>query len=148
MIWVVAVVLGFAAILTIVVGVLSDDDDQTTNAPVVLSIGEGEASASCLPFDVEALAAMTRAFAGTVTDIGADTITVRVDNWYTGGDASTVELRTVGDAQALLGGFPLEVGAQYLLSASDDALSYCGYSGPATSELQGSYDAAFGGGRS
>lgn len=144
MIWGLAV-LGLVGLVVVVVVALNDGDDQPTSAPLVLSVGEGEASASCLPFDVEILAAMSRAFAGTVTAIEADTITVRVDDWYVGGDASTVELRTIGDAQALLGGFPLDVGAQYLLSASDDALSYCGYSGPVTPELQESFDVAFGG---
>lgn len=124
---------------------LRNDTDEATAARVVLSVGGNETAGSCLPFDVEILATMSRAFVGTVTDIQADTITARVDGWYLGGDTSTVELRTVDDAQALLGGFPLVVGNQYLISALDDAISYCGYSGPVTPELQESFAAAFSG---
>ena len=141
--WLIGVV-AVAGLVAIGVAAWINDDDRSTTFPLVLSTGEGEAMASCLPFDVEILATMTHAFAGTVTAVEAETIMLRVDDWYTDGDASTIELRTIGDAQALVGGFPLEVGEQYLLSASDDALSYCGYSGPFTLELEEAFTTAFG----
>lgn len=139
-----AVGLGVILLAVLIASSIDDDSSPASGAPLVISMGD-EAAASCLPFDVQTLATMSHAFAGTVTEVGDDTITVEVDRWYAGGDASIVELRTVGDAQALLGGFPVEVGASYLLSAQQDAVSYCGYSGPATPELQESFDAAFGG---
>lgn len=143
-VWV-AVLIGLVGLATIlIVASASDDGSPATGDPLVLTMAD-EAAASCLPFDVQTLATMSHAFAGTVTAVGDDTMTVAVDRWYAGGDTSIVELRTTHDAQALLGGFPVDVGAAYLLSAQQDAVSYCGYSGPATPELQQAFDTAFGG---
>ena len=142
-----AIVAGVAALALVAVAIgaiVSNDGDQSTAAPLVFSAGS-DATASCLPFDVQTLAGMSTAFAGTVTQIESGVITLDVDRWYTGGDAQTVQLTTIDNAQALLGGIPFEVGSPYLLTASSGALNYCGYSGPATPEFQSSFNTAFAG---
>ena len=132
------------AILAVAIGFIVTRDGGASAAPLTLSAGS-DATASCMPFDVQTLAGMSTAFAGTVTQLESGAITMDVDRWYIGGDAQTVRLTTIDDAQALLGGFPFEVGSQYLLTASNGALNYCGYSGPATPEFQNSFNTAFAG---
>jgi hypothetical protein len=137
-----AAVLALALVAGAIGVVVNNNGAESSTAPLVLSAG-GDAAASCLPFDVQTLAGMPTAFAGTVTQIEGQAITLNVDRWYTGGDAQSVRLTTIDNAEALLGGIPFEVGSQYLLTASDGALNYCGYSGPATADFQSSFNTAF-----
>lgn len=142
MIWagVAAALLGLLAI-AILVNTRSND----SAAPLELSLGDGSAAGSCLPFDLDTLAAMSPAFSGTVTEVSNEAITLDVDRWYTDGDAKVVKLTTIDNAQALVGGFPFDVGSQYLITASGGAMNYCGYSGPVEPELQSAFNTAFAG---
>ncbi len=140
--WALVAVAAALIVLAVAIGVILSNKDETSTAPLVLTAGS-DTAASCLPFDVQTLAGMPMAFAGTVTEIETGAITIDVDRWYRGGDAQTVRLTTVENAEALLGGIPFEVGSPYLLTASDSALNYCGYSGPATAEFQSSFNSAF-----
>lgn len=133
-----------SVIVAVAIGVIISNNGDESTAPLTLSAG-GDTTASCAPFDVQTLGAMTTAFAGSVTQIESGAITLDVDRWYAGGDAQTVRLTTIDNADALLGGVQFEVGSQYLLTASNGALNYCGYSGPATPEYQNSFNAAFAG---
>lgn len=144
-IWVAGAAIAVIAAMGVILAVWANDDSATSADPLVLSAGDGGTTGSCLPFSVETLAGMPQAFAGTVTAITGNTITLAVDRWYTGGDNKTVELTTITDAQALLGGPSYEVGSQYLITASNGAVNYCGYSQAATPELRESFAAAFGG---
>ena len=45
--------------------------------------------------------------------------------------------------EALIGGVTFEPGQQYLITATDGVVNYCGFSGPATPELQALFDQAF-----
>ena len=45
--------------------------------------------------------------------------------------------------EALIGGVTFEPGQQYLISATEGVVNYCGLSGPATPELQALFDQAF-----
>ncbi len=47
--------------------------------------------------------------------------------------------------EALIGSVPFVEGGDFLISAIDGVVNYCGMSGEATSELQTLYDAAFAG---
>jgi hypothetical protein len=47
--------------------------------------------------------------------------------------------------QALIDGFDFEVGQQYLITAAEGTVNFCGYSGPATPELTAAFDQAFAG---
>jgi hypothetical protein len=94
-------------------------------------------------FDVALLADMSPAFAGTATSVEGETVTVTVDRWYTGGDAATVVLNGAVGSPALIDGFEFVVGQQYLITAADGNVNFCGYSGPATPELTAAFDVAF-----
>lgn len=114
-------------------------------APLELSLGQGDALASCLPFEVETLAGMSPAFAGTATAVEGDIVTLDIDRWYTGGDAATATLSAPVGLEGLIAGFAFEVGEQYLITAADGSVNYCGYSGLATPEMTAAFDSAFSG---
>ena len=115
-------------------------DKPTTLA---LALPDTNAASSCAMFDVAILRGMPVAFAGTVTDISADTVTLDVDRWYTGGSAGQVAV-TLGSGQSsALDGVDFAEGKSYLVAAADGTVSGCGLSGPASGELESAYDEAF-----
>ena len=138
-----------AAVLVVAGGVVlagdgdGDESPVASGPPVELSLGASDTMASCLPVDADLLAEMPMAFAGTATEVAGETVTLEVEQWYVGGDASTVILRSQAGMEALIDGFAFEEGADYLVSASDGSVNFCGFSGPATDELRALYDSAF-----
>jgi hypothetical protein len=122
-----------------------DVGELADGPPLELSLGAGDTLASCIPFDVALLASMTPAFAATATSIDDGTVTLAVDRWYTGGDAATVTLQAPSGMQALIDGFDFEVGQQYLITAAEGNVNFCGFSGVATPELSSAFETAFGG---
>lgn len=113
-------------------------------APAIeLSLGESDSLSSCLQFDVAILADMPLALLGTAQSVDDTAATLSVDRWYTGGDADVVTLVAEHRSTALIAGFDLVPGEQYLISATNGTVNYCGYSGPATPELLAAYDEAF-----
>lgn len=136
------VALGSAA----VIGNLGDDGGSkvVAGSPLELSLGSGGEISSCIVFDVALLADMSPAFAGTATSVEGDTVTLDVDRWYAGGDSASVVLRATGGSPALIDGFQFEVGEQYLITAAEGNVNFCGYSGVATPELTAAFEAAFG----
>jgi hypothetical protein len=143
---------GAAAVVLLIgvvaVAVAGDDDgdgsdDLAAGPPLELSLGANDAMASCMPVDADILADMPLAFAGTATAVEPGAVTLDVDEWYTDGDAATVELQS-GDAHpALIAGFEFEVGSRYLVSATEGTVNFCGFSGPATPELTALFEDAF-----
>lgn len=142
-----AIVAVFASLALTAAACGSNTDNTTADvpagAPLELSLGEGDALASCMPFEVDVLAAMSPAFAGTATAVDGDSVTLDIDHWYTGGDAATATLSAPTGMQALIAGFDFEVGAQYLITAAGANVNYCGYSGLATPEMSAAYQQAF-----
>ncbi|MEQ8840245.1 MAG: hypothetical protein RIB98_04640 [Acidimicrobiales bacterium] len=139
-----------ALVLLVVAGFaianLGDDDGSEVAAepPLELDLGADDPMASCLRAEPEILAEMSPAFAGTATAIEGETVTLTVDRWYAGGDdATTVELQAQPGMEALIAGFSFEVGEQYLITATDGTVNFCGYSGPATPEFLAFFDEAF-----
>lgn len=121
-------------------------DEVASGPPLELSLGQGEAMASCMVFDPAVLADMSPAFAATATAVEGSTVTLAVDRWYAGEtDADTVVLQAQPGMEALIAGFAFEVGQQYLITAAEGNVNYCGYSGPASPELTAAFDTAFGG---
>lgn len=112
--------------------------------PLALSLGSSDAMAMCIQFDVAILAGMSPAFAGTVTAIGNEQVTLRVDHWYTGGDAAEVTLDGATGPSGLLGEIDFQIGSEYLVTAENGQVNYCGYSGEATPDLRAAFDSAFG----
>lgn len=136
-----------AAIAAVAVVVLAVGDDDAPASRQTLAIdAPGTTISSCLPFDVNVLAEMPVAFAGTVTEMSDTTVTVEVDRWYR---ASTGETDLVDvtlpeeNTSAALDGVDFATGQRYLLTATDGTVNGCGFSGPATSELESAFDSAF-----
>jgi len=115
-----------------------------STAPLMLSAGEsGPALASCLPFSQEILADMEVAFEGTVTGIDGDVLTLDVVTWFTDGEAEQVTITAPVGMEALIGGISFEVGGNYLVTATDGVVNYCGYTAVATPELRQAFESAF-----
>ena len=114
------------------------------STPLMLSAGESDpALMSCLPFSVDILDDMDVAFEGTVTNIDGDQLTLDVVTWYRGGDSEQVQITAPLGMEALIGGIAFEVGGDYLISATNGVVNYCGYTGVATPEFRAAFDQAF-----
>lgn len=145
--------LGVAAAAALVVAVggaiaLTGGDDEAPIAagpPVVLNAGVDDPMAMCIVFSVEELAKAPVAFEGTVTSVDGETVTLDVDTWYRGGDAAQVEIHAPAGMEALIGGIPFETGTQYLVTAYDGNVNYCGFTGESTPELEAAFEEAFAG---
>lgn len=111
--------------------------------PLALSLGETNSISSCIQISADIMRDMPLAFAGTVTAVDGDKVTIDVDEWFKGGDAAVVELSAPQGMQALIDGIDFEVGGEYLITASEGTVNYCGFSGPATPELRAVFDEAF-----
>lgn len=114
-----------------------------TKAPLELSIAGNDSMASCLPLQADILADMSPAFAATTKSVEGETVTLEVDRWYAGGDADTVVLHAESGMESLIAGFDFEVGQQYLITASQGNVNFCGASGLATPELTALFAEAF-----
>lgn len=142
-----------AAVVALAVGTTLALSGGSTPAParpapttVALSAPDGLGAASCAPFDVAVLRGMPVALSGTVVAVDPANATLDVDRWYRGGTSDQVTIAiAAGQTSAALDGVDLVQGGRYLLTATDGTLNGCGFSGPATPELQKAYDEAFGG---
>jgi hypothetical protein len=133
-----------AATLAIVLAACAATGGTEPEPALELSAGGGEAMMSCLAFDPAILAEMPVAFEGTVTAVDGDRVTLEVDRWFKGGESDTVALVAPQGLEALIAGIPFEVGGQYLISATDGQVNYCGFSGEATPDLRAGFESAFG----
>lgn len=124
-------------------GGTAPDRPKTTLALTAPSSGGGATMSSCLAFDVSFLAQMPVALAGTVTEIGASSVTLDVDRWYKGGDADLVTVATPDNTSVALDGVEFTQGGRFLVAAEEGTVNGCGFSGPATAELEQAYAEAF-----
>ncbi len=112
-----------------------------------LSLSEQAATASCIQFSEDVLAQMPVALAGTVTAVGEDEVVLEVDRWFAGGDADLVRLEVPGgigpEAAALWYGIDFQQGERYLVTATGGNVNSCGYTGPATPEIDAAFERAF-----
>ncbi|HWB90180.1 MAG TPA: hypothetical protein VG872_13380 [Acidimicrobiia bacterium] len=121
-----------------------DGDPVASGPPLELNAGGEDITQMCIAFSPEELEKVAEiAFAGTVTAVNGNDVTLTVDDWYRGGDAAEVALNAPQGMEALIGGIPFEVGAQYLITAQDGNVNYCGFSGPATPEYAAAFEEAF-----
>jgi len=132
-----------AALLLLVAACSSGETDA--EPAMELAVGGDNAMASCLAFTPDVLKEMQVAFEGTATSVDGERVTLKVDHWFKGGETEQVALIAPEGLEALIGGLSFEEGEQYLISANDGQVNYCGYSGEATPELRAGFDAAFGG---
>lgn len=121
-------------------------DTPQAAAPIELDAAGEDPMASCIVFSPEELAKVAEiAFEGTVTAVDGAEVTLAVDRWFKGGGGATeVILNAPLGMEALIGGIPFAVGEQYLITAQDGNVNYCGFSGPATPEYRAAFEAAFG----
>jgi len=133
----------FASLLAgaMLLAACADSEDQPEQ--IELSAGGGVTMMSCLPFDPAYLADMPLAFRGTATEVTGDVVTLKVDHWFRGGDAEEVVLRAPQGLEALIDGIAFETDREYLISATDGQVNYCGFSGEVTPELEAGFEAAF-----
>jgi hypothetical protein len=118
-------------------------EDPTTLA---LSLPPSDVAGSCVMFDVQFLAQMPVALAGTVTAIDDEQVTLDVDRWYKGGDADEVTVAVApGQTSAALDGVDFREGERYLISATGGTVNGCGFSGPAEPQLEQAFEQAFAG---
>jgi hypothetical protein len=141
-----AIAAGVAAIAISTAVLIRDNDSVTTSS---LSIADaGVTISSCIPFDVNTLAAMPVAFGGTATEITPTTVTLDIDHWFTT-DAAETDLVAItlpaGNTSAALDGVDFVIGDRYLVTATDGVVNGCGFSGPATPEFEAAFTSAFGG---
>jgi hypothetical protein len=121
-------------------------DKAPTTLALAVPAGDGGVSMnSCVMFDVNFLKEMPVAFAGTVTEIGAGSVTLDVDRWYKGGDADRVTVSNPDNTSVALDGVEFTDGGRFLVAATDGTVNGCGFSGPASAELERAYAEAFGG---
>lgn len=145
--WLVGVAAAAALVIAVGGAIASSgngEDPVASGPPLELTATGDDPMAMCIMFSVEELAKMPVAFEGTVTAVEGETITLDVDEWFKGGDAGHVVLHAPAGMEALIAGFPFEVGGQYLITAFDGNVNYCGFSGPSTPELRTAYEQAFG----
>ena len=145
--WYIAAAAAVAVAAAISIPALVGGTPGTTVAgpALELSLGDGPGLASCMAFDTAVLADMPMAFEGTVTAVDGEQVTLTVDRWFRGGDAATVELHAPAGMQALIGGIDFVEGDQYLVSATEGNVNYCGYTDASTPELRAAFEQAFGG---
>ncbi len=145
--WVAAVSAAAIVIVAIgAVGVLTNDggDPVASGPPLELSAGVDDPMQMCIMYSVEELAKAPVAFEGTVTSVDGETITLDVDHWFKGGEAGQVVITAPAGMEALIGGIPFEEGTQYLITAYDGTVNYCGFSGVSTPEFRADFEEAFG----
>jgi len=116
------------------------DDAGTTLA---LRAPRSDTMASCVAFDVAVLREMPVAFAGTVASVGDGTVTLDVDRWFAGGDADRVTVANPDAANVSIDGVEFTTGTRYLVTATDGTVNSCGFTAPATPDLERSFEQAF-----
>ncbi|MET0764100.1 MAG: hypothetical protein ABWY29_04485 [Blastococcus sp.] len=121
------------------------DDGGGQPSTLALELPPGDAAMSCIRFDVQILRDMPVALAGTVTALDLDQVSLDVDRWYRGGTADRVTIAVPVNNSAALDGVDFRAGERYLLTATDGTVNGCGFSGPASAELERAYAEAFGG---
>jgi hypothetical protein len=143
-----------AAAAAVTAGVLvwgGDDPAPMAGAPagepttLELSLPRSDVAASCLAFDEQFLAAMPVAFAGTVVTGSDDEVVLDVDRWFTGGDADRVRLDSPGGGAAVALGYGVEFaeGERYLVTAANGTVNGCGFTVPATPDMEAAFERAF-----
>lgn len=144
--WVPALAAVSALVLAIAGGLLftRDQGSAPLASPLVLTAGGDDTLASCIAFSPQELAKVAEiAFEGTVISANGPEVTLTVNTWFLGGDATEVLLTAPQGLEALIGGIRFTVGAQYLISAQNGTVNYCGFSGPSTPDYRASFEQAF-----
>lgn len=150
---------GFAAVLALTVSGCGSADDTATPADPAASdssspagedtlalTADGSTTAKCAMPSAEILATFDTAFEGTVTSIDDGTVTLDVDRWYAGDEASTVTVEAPSKVlEDLLLAVDFQEGRTYLVSADGDRVTLCGFTAETSPELEALYEEAYAG---
>ncbi|HEX5918304.1 MAG TPA: hypothetical protein VFY76_10645 [Nocardioides sp.] len=147
-----------AATLVLTLGACGSDEDPATtpesagtaspsasdsSEPLALT-ADGSTAGKCAMPSAEVLSTFDTAFEGTVTSVEDGTATLEVDQWYAGGEASTVTVEAPSRSLAdLLMAVDFQEGRTYLVSADGDRVTLCGFTAEADPELEALYAEAF-----
>ena len=135
-----------AAALAFAGGDASTPKRETPVTTLTLTAPSSLTAGSCVMFDVAILRDMPIAFAGTVTALDGANVTLDVDRWYKGGTADRVTVASPESGMPVaIEGVEFKQGERYLVAAADGSVNGCGFSGPATAELEKAYGEAFAG---
>ncbi|GAB3024453.1 hypothetical protein GCM10011376_09950 [Nocardioides flavus (ex Wang et al. 2016)] len=146
-----------AASLALVVSGCGADEETAAPQPTATSessgpageqtlalTADGSTTARCAMPSAEVLATFDTAFEGTVTSIDDGTVTLDVDRWYAGDEASTVTVEAPSKVlEDLLLAVDFQEGRTYLVSADGDRVTLCGFTSETTPELEAMYAEAF-----
>lgn len=113
--------------------------------PVVVTLeAPSTVAARCAVPTAALLTGAEVAFAGTVTAVDGDVVTLAPTETFAGEPADEIEVVGLRPDLRELGGQPeFVVGGTYLVSATGGQMSACGLSGEATPELRDLYELAF-----
>lgn len=152
---------GLAVVAAAVIGVAvftgDDTPDQvvaaptTVGAPTEVPVVGGvpiASAAMCVEFyDLTTLTNRDIAFDGTVASAAGDAVTFTVNNWFTGGSSSEIELNAAGISPGTItsAGPALEIGQRYLVSGSEGNVWSCGFTMTYDTAIAGQWAEAFGG---
>jgi hypothetical protein len=147
--WWIGAAAAAAAILAVggVILATRDGSDEPAAAPATFQLpGSGPTMQSCLPVTEFTPDPSSQAFAGTVTAVDDDTVTLEVDRWYTGdGDQAGVVVLSAGtDVPVALDGVEFVAGERYLVTTFNGEVLTCGISAPATPDLEALYGQWYG----
>ena len=124
--------------------------DDTEPAPVatpeqsVTELAVPRGAAKCMVPTAEVLRQQPLAFEGIVQAIEDGEAVLDPTRVFAGERTDLVRVQAPTSAEmALIGFVDFQVGERYLVAASDDIVTVCGFSGPATPELTALYDEAF-----
>jgi hypothetical protein len=122
------------------------DTTTPTAGGSVTELGFSAPAGRCMVPNVDVLQRQGVAFRGTVVSLADGTARFDVTRWYAGGPTDVVEVTAPApDLGALEQAADLQVGGDYLVSATHGTVTACGFSGPAQGHLLDLYGRAFAG---
>jgi hypothetical protein len=136
-----------AGVIALGIVALANDDDEGGDEVATVAtfdLPAGDPMAMCLAVSEYQPDASVGGFRGTVSEVGADTVTFDVAKWYRGGDADQVVLSVKDMPMVALDGVEFQQGGDYLVAVMNGEVLICGLSGPYDATLAGYYDTWFG----
>ncbi|CUR55598.1 conserved hypothetical protein [metagenome] len=117
----------------------------SSSGPTTTDLGAPPATeAKCMVPNVAVLKGADLAFAGTVSSIDGDQVTLDADLWYVGDPTDQVVVSAPSaDFRALLSAVSFEDGQRYLVAANEGNVMVCGFSAPYDESLASLYGQAF-----
>jgi len=153
--WTVAAAVVLLIAAAVVYGLVGRDSDGGNGAtqepteqpaPTRTELVAAPSTSRCLTPDPGVLRQQEIAFDGVVRSVAGGLATLEPSRFYVGEPTDVVVVKAPdGDLQKLLAAVDFREGERYLVSATDGAVTLCGFSGPYTEELAALYDEAFGG---